>query len=163
MGDQFSGGFARGRALLTKTTAAGIGFTMIVAGLVTVGEPAQAAPNPASQALGSALEELGTVIAVGSSIEELSQALPLTGLAPAAADGLDLLQSLNTALTNVKSDIDELDPASPALETALENADETLPSGVVFKVGDVALANNSGVVDYTIPLTLTRAHSWSSA
>ncbi len=159
MGDQFSGGFARGRALLTKTTAAGIGFTMIVAGLVTVGEPAQAAPNPASQALGSALEELGTVIAVGSSIEELSQALPLTGLAPAAADGLDLLQSLNTALTNVKSDIDELDPASPALETALENADETLPSGVVFEVGDVALANNSGVVDYTIPLTLTRAVS----
>ena len=63
------------------------------------------------------------MIAVGSSIEELSQALPLTGLAPAAADGLDLLQSLNTALTDVKSDIDELDPASPALETALENAD----------------------------------------
>ncbi|MET0662654.1 MAG: hypothetical protein ABWZ42_05945, partial [Ilumatobacteraceae bacterium] len=157
MGDQLSTTCGRGRALFTKTTAAVIGFTMVVAGSVTIGQPAQAATNPASEALGSALQELGTVIAVGSSIEELSQALPLTGLAPAAADGLDLLQSLNTALTNVKNDIDELDPG--ALETALEGADQTLPSGVVFAVGDVVLTDNAGVVDYTIPLTLTRTVS----
>src|SRR5215207_6033168 len=90
------------RSSITRGTATIVVLAIATAGSIPFGRPAQAAFDPATDALGAAIQELGTVIAVASSIEELAEALPLTGIAPAASEGLDLLNSLNTALTGLR-------------------------------------------------------------
>ena len=148
-------GGADARSIFTRGVTAVVVMAVAMAGSIPFSRPAQAAFDPVTDALGAAIEELGTVIAVGSSIEELAEALPLTGISPAASQGLDLLNSLQTGLSDLRTDIANAG-APDSIEDELEAADQTLPGDVEFTVGDVVLVDNGGVIDYTIPLSLTR-------
>jgi hypothetical protein len=149
---------ASARTFYTRATALIVAMAIGMVGSIPFAGRAQAVFDPATDALGAAIEELGTVIAVGSSIEELAEALPLTGIAPAAQGGLDALTSLQAALSSLRSTIADAGPPA-SIEGALEDADQSLPGGVEFAVGDVTVTADGGVIDYTIPLSLTRTAS----
>lgn len=144
----------------------------LVASLVSTASlpyaPTVSAADPATDALGAALEELGAVIATASSVQELAEAIPLTGVAPASAEALDLLASLQTAMTNVRTAITTGSDAPSQIGDELEAADLTLGPDFEFVIGcadddctdpgetGVAVVDDGGVIDYTIPLSLTR-------
>src|SRR5215210_6182953 len=100
------------RALFTRVTATIVVLAIGMAGSIPFAGRVQAAFDPATDALGAAIEELGTVIAVGSSIEELADALPLTGIAPSAQGGLDALTSMQSALSALRTQIANAGPPS---------------------------------------------------
>ncbi|MFP5486759.1 MAG: hypothetical protein ACLGHQ_00430, partial [Acidimicrobiia bacterium] len=142
--------------------------SMVTTGSLPFAPTVRAEPNQASVALGVVLDELGAVIATASSVQELAEAIPLTGVAPAGAGALDLLTSLHTAMTNVQTAIAVQGPADIADE--LETADQTLgtDSDIEFVIGcadddctgpgeaGVEVVDDGGVIDYTIPLAITR-------
>jgi hypothetical protein len=127
-----------------------------------------AAPDPASQAVGQVLDELGALIATASSVQELAEAIPLTGVAPASAEALDLLSSLHTAMAGVQLAIANTEDTPANIGDELEAADQTLGPDFEFVIGcedddctgpgeaGVEVVDDDGVIDYTIPLSLTR-------
>ena len=145
----------KARSLVARATVVALTFSMVTVGSFPMAQTVHAS-NPASVKLGEALGELGTLIAVAGSVQELGEAIPLTGVAPAGAEALDLLNSLNAALTALQADIALVENAPAAIGPILEAADRTLPGGFEFTVGTVAVTDNAGVIDYSIPLSITR-------
>src|SRR5262245_39195322 len=70
--------------------------------VVESGSVARAA-DPVTQTLASAMETLGDAIAAGSSLQQAAEAVPFTGISPALAGGLDMLQSLQGTLGQLKN------------------------------------------------------------
>lgn len=141
-------------------------WALVVAGSLPYAPEASAAADPASEALGVALDEIGTLIATASSVQELAEAIPLTGVTPAGSEALDLLNSLHAAIAALQSDITDSTFTPAALGPVLEAADESLPGGFEFVVGcsgdcdpgetSVSVTDNSGVIDYSIPMSISR-------
>ncbi|MEO6570140.1 MAG: hypothetical protein ABIO83_01190 [Ilumatobacteraceae bacterium] len=139
---------------------------MFVVGSFPFSPVVNAAADPASVALADALDELGVLIAAAGQVQELAEAIPLTGLAPAAAGGLDMLHALDVALAKVRDDVAAGSAAPSAIGPDLEAADQDLPGGIRFVVGcdggcdpgetAVGVDDDGGVIDYTIPLALRR-------
>jgi Ca2+-binding RTX toxin-like protein len=154
----------------------GIPVLVVAFGIATgvpLDMPAARAAGPANavtQVLADGIGTLSQVITVGSSLEELAEAVPFTGIAPTLADGLDVLQSLQATLGALKTKAEFLDddPTNVTeLRDDLEALDTTLPSSTKIVVGNgagglgapVTVVDNAGVLTITLPVALSRTVS----
>ena len=126
-----------------------------------------AAPNPVTQQLADGLESLETVIASASALEELAEAVPFTGIAPALSDGVDVLESLAStlgALNDVGSTFLEQAPGDvedelEALDTTIDGVTVTFGCDAACDPGETAVdvTEAAGVVSITLPIHLSRS------
>src|SRR5215216_2209762 len=158
---------ARLRTLGRRWTALGLTAVMTVSTAVVAldGSVARAA-DPATEQLATAMDRLSQVIAAGSALQQAAEAVPFTGVSPAMAGGLDMAQSLQGTLGELKNNVQNfVDQAPGDTQDALESLDTTV-AGVAVTFGcdgpcdpgeqPVAVSSTAGVVTIDLPVTLTK-------
>ena len=144
--------------------------TFVASLCVTAAVPTAQAAGPinlVSQALAEGIGTLQQAITVGTALEEMADAIPLTGIAPTLAGGLDVLQSLQATLGGLKDDADFLDNTLPSgVQDDLEALDKVV-GGVTVTFGcadepcdgggetGVSVVNTAGVWAIRLPLSLS--------
>lgn len=130
------------------------------------------AANPVTQVMADGIETLSMAIGATTALGELAEAIPLTGVSPALADGLDVLTSLQNSLATLNDSTNAfIDQAPGDVASILEGLDTPAGPGVKLVVGcdggcdagetpvSVTTDGTTNVTTLVVPVTLSRTIS----